>query len=269
MMLIQGRTVQFMNPTADTVRVPQVQIATGGDKSRIPEVFLDGEDGRLPQVQLGTGDVSRVPKVQISGLAAWFKFNYGITSSTSLVSQWDDQSGNGRHLKQGTDTNKPTVQADGSILFDGADNYLACDAFTLNQPTTVYVLGKQVTWTANDRFFDGNTANSMTLFQRTGSPNLAIFSGTTLGNNGNLALDTYGVISSVFNGANSRLQINNGTPVSGDAGSSNAGGFYLGALATPANFGNVQIKEVLIFSVAHDATQRAAIVRYLSTVGDL
>lgn len=39
----------------------------------------------------------------------------------------------------------PTLMDDGSILFDGTDNYLKCDAFTLGMPpVTVYMLAKNI-----------------------------------------------------------------------------------------------------------------------------
>jgi hypothetical protein len=72
---------------------------------------------------------------QVANLAAWFRLGVGITETGQGVSQWDDQSGNGRHLKQGTDGARPSKQSDGSILFNGSDEFLKCDAFTFSQPT--------------------------------------------------------------------------------------------------------------------------------------
>lgn len=334
---------------------------------------------------------------QHSGLAAWYRFNQGITSVGSFVSQWDDQSGNARHLVQATAANRPfngsggsnlvtngtfdadtnwtkgtgwsigsgvascdgtqtaiselttatalsevlsaptlifmtftvsgysagtitpritgstttvgtarsangtyteviaannnqnvlrfradadfvgsidnviiqKITADGSILFDGIAHFLKTDAFTLNQPTTVYFLGKQVTWTALDTIYDGDTtAGVMRLQQLTTTPNLALrnSAGTAAANNTELALNTYGVVTAVFNGASSLLQVNNGTPVIGDFGASTPGGFVLGANAVSSDFSNIQVKEILIYNVAHDAGQRASLVNYLTAV---
>lgn len=202
------------------------------------------------------------------GPAAWFRYNTGITVTGAGVSQWDDQSGNGRHLKQGTDGNRPALQADGSILFDGVDNYLKCDAFTLNQPETVYILFKQVSWTNQDYIFDGNSGSSMVFRQDGSTPQVDIIAGSGITNNSDLAVGAYGVSSCVFNGASSLLQINLGTPTTGNCGANNAGGFTLGANATGgANFANIQVKEVIIFPAANDATQRARVIRYLMGIG--
>lgn len=199
-------------------------------------------------------------------LAAWFVAGVGITSAGGLVSQWADQSGNGRHLKQATGTNQPALQADGTILFDGVDNFLKCDPFTLNQPTTIYGFLRQVTWTASDFIWSGNddaSLNRNDLFQDTTTPQLSIYSGAIAAANTALAVNTYGAIAAVYNGATSVLQIN-GTTTTGNAGAQNAAGFILGALNTTANFSNIQVKEVAIFSVAHDAPTRAGVIAYLN-----
>jgi hypothetical protein len=197
--------------------------------------------------------------------AAWFRFGIGVSAS-----QWTDQSGNGRHLLQATATNQPAVQTDGSLLFDGADNFMKCDAFTLNQPETVYFLGKQVTYTLDDTIWDGNATNSGRCFQQTNSPEIKAHAGTGSSANSDLAVDTYGVVVAVYNGANSLIQVNNGTPVTGNFGAANMGGFMIGSDGTgTARWGHIQVKEVILFAAAHDAATRARVVRYLSRVGNL
>lgn len=205
-------------------------------------------------------------------LVAWYRFGVGIrTSDGTNVTQWEDQSGNGRHLKQGTDTNRPAKQSDGSILFDGADNYLKTDAFTFAQPCTYYILGKQVTWTDIDKWCDGDAVNSGYVQQRTTTPGIRI--GTTTAAtaiNSDLAVNTYGVICAVLNGASSRIQINNGTAVTGGVGSSTPGGFTLGAGGTAvASYSNIQVKEVALFNTEHAARKRETVIKYLAQVGGL
>ena len=203
----------------------------------------------------------------LSNLAAWFRYGQGITETGAGVSQWDDASGNTRHLKQGTDTNRPAKQGDGSILFDGADNFLKCDAFTLNQPFTVYLLAKQVTWTSGDYLFDGNTTNSALLRQRTSSPRLGLFAGTVADvADTTWTLDTYMPVAVVFDGASSVLQINNGVSNTVNPGAQNAAGFTLGSAPAATNPANIQVKEVVIYAAAHDASTRAQVNAYLATL---
>lgn len=208
--------------------------------------------------------------VQSLGPAAWFRYGVGITSALTLVSQWDDQSGNDRHLLQATETNQPSLEADNSILFDGVDNYLKCDAFTLNQPETIYILFKQITWTSGDDVFDGNTASTGRLDQRTTTPRLALGAGSFACNNDDFVLDTYAVAAAVFNGASSMLQRNLGTAATGDAGAANMGGFTLGVRGDNTNgFSNIQVKEVIIYPAAHDAATRSRVISYLMSVGGI
>jgi len=228
----------------------------------------------LPDEQYGSFVVVKrgmLPTLRVKqNMAAWFRFNKGLhVDSNNLIRQWGDASGNGRHLKQATETNRPSLQSDGSILFDGVDNYLKCDAFTLNQPTTVYILVKQVTFTAADVLHDGNTLTLLRLLQDGSSPNLAIRINSTVGSV-QIPLGEYGIAASVFNGDSSLLQVNNGAPATGDVGAtSGAGGFTLGSRADATQFANIQVKEVLIYAAAHDTQERALVIDYLAKVGGL
>jgi len=223
---------------------------------------LSGDTSTLP--------INRFLPSHLAGLKLWTKFNSGITVTGSGVSQWDDVSGNGNHLKQGTDANRMTLEADGSILGNGVNQFLKTDAFTLVQPETIYFLGKQVTWTALDAFFDGNAVNTGKLRQdNSSSPSLESYAGVVLPLFGSLPLDTYRVITTIFNGASSLIQANNIAPLTGNAGAANMGGFTLGASGTPDRYSNIQVKEILIYSEAHDAATRAKVISYLSNIGGL
>ena len=207
----------------------------------------------------------------MSNAVAWYRQGQGVTVTGAGVSQWDSQIG-ATHLLQGTDTNRPSKEADGSILFDGVDNYLKAVAFTLNQPTTVYLLGKQVTWTDGDTVWDGNALNLMRLYDQTATPNIRMFAGSGPTSNIDFILDTYAVVSAVYNGASSTLQVNNETPTTGNSGTNDAGGFTLGAYdnsGTVGGFSNIQVKEVIIYNVAHDANQRFQDIRYLTRINQI
>jgi len=218
--------------------------------------------------QMGGGPVGFLPS-ELDGLKLWTRFNQGITVTGSGVSQWDDVSGNGNHLKQGIDASRPSKESDGSLLLDGADDFMKADAFTLVQPETVYLLFNRISWTISDGVFDGNTALSMLLNSSPTTPSLALFAGT-----GNdpvtvaATLGSYVPLCAVFNGSSSVIQVDSTTSSTGNPGASNAGGFTLGRRAGGA-FGNIQVKEVLIYSTPHDAATRAKVIAYLSNVGGL
>jgi hypothetical protein len=207
--------------------------------------------------------------------AAWYRFNSGVTVTGSGVSQWNDASGNGRNLTQGTDANRPPLQASGAILFDGAAQFLRTASFTINQPGTVYWLAKQVSWVASEKLFDGFTPGGRWIVQQKAagaSPQLTIFAGTEVATNSDLVIGSYGVVCAVYNGASSVLQINSGTPVTGDAGANNlTGGFTLCAdnAAVPTVFANFEVREGIFFSTAHASATRAKIVTYLGRLAGL
>ncbi len=204
----------------------------------------------------------------LSNLVAWYQFNKGITVTGAGVSRWYDQSGNGNHLLQGTDTNRPSKESDGSVLFDGVDNFLKADTFTFVQPETIYILVNQVSWTSTDVLYDGDAGTGGQLIQRGSSPQLGLNAGTLLsGTNGPL-IGTYGVMSVVLNGGSSRLQLNKDTALTGNAGSNDMDGFTLAARPTgPDRFGNIQVKEVILYSGAHAADERTKVIDYLNQVG--
>ena len=196
--------------------------------------------------------------------AAYYKFNTGITVTGAGVSQWSDQSGNLRHLLQGTDAARPPLQADGSVLFDGVADFLQGTGFGFVQPSTVFIRFKQVSWTSTDTIFDGATTNNTgRLFQSTATPGLAINAGSTVALNNNLAIGAYGSLCAVFNGAGSSILVDATTETTGNAGANNMNGFTLGTQANGATtFSNIRVVECAVFASALTAGQRAVLNAY-------
>lgn len=225
-------------------------------------------------------DVSRVNGMAVSGNGriyatvldpvAWFRFNIGITETGQGVSTWADQSGEGNDLLQGTDGARPAKQSDGSILFNGTDEYLKCGAFTFSQPETVYLLARRVTATTDDIVFDGNANDSMTMYEpNSATPNrVDLFAGTGGPNSSAWVVNTYAAVCAVFSGADSIIQVNSTTSSAVTVGVANAGGFTLASHGGVAErFANLQAKEVILFPVAHDAATRLHMIRYLAHNG--
>ena len=203
------------------------------------------------------------PEVLFDGnTVAWFDYLENITEVTG-VSVWGDKSGNSNDLLQADTSKQPTLNVNG-ILFDGVDNFMKAVAFTLIQPEFIYIVFKQITWVLNDYIFDGNTGNRGSVFQNNESSKLAAHAGSLSSRNDNLSLDTYGIIRVLYNGASSKLQVNNTIAITGDFGSNDMGGFTLGAGGTDAFFGNIEVKEVIIRKVADEAVDEASIYNYLS-----
>lgn len=215
------------------------------------------------------------PKQRIIAMrpAAWYQFGRGTvlaSGSTSLVAQWSDASGNARHLLQATGAAQPSLQTDGTLLFDGSSDFMQTATFTLAQPIMLYMLFRQVTWTSGDILCDGFTVTSGQFLQTNSTPELDISAGTTVCANTGLAVNAYGIAMAFFSGANSFDQINKKVPIAvANAGTTAMAGFTLGADANGANNANIQVKEVLIFSATHQQTQQLQVINYLSLIGGL
>ena len=160
----------------------------------------------------------------------------------------------------------PLWSATDGIAFDGTNDYMKTSPFTLNQPTKIYIVGKQVTWTISDYLFDGNATGSGKLSQDTTTPKLGIYAGSFVTGNADLPLNTYGIVKALFNGANSSLQINNNIALTGNTGAGNMGGFTLGSLgAGTGSFGRITAKEIIIRKAADNITNDTIIYNYLKT----
>jgi hypothetical protein len=204
----------------------------------------------------------------LPNLAVWSRYGVGITVTGAGVSSWADQSGNARDLLQGTDGNRPALQSDGSILFDGTDNVLATAGFSLAQPYTLYFLLRQVTWTSGDIIWEG-VAESSLVNQAGTTPEIRLDGGAgAVAGNTNLVLGSYAALCIVFNGAASLIQVNDTAPTTGDGGTGAANGTAIGAVpSSGANASNIQVKEHIVYAAAHNGSERQNVISYLTRLG--
>ena len=204
-------------------------------------------------------------------------------NASEQVMAWADFFGRGESLvNAGADNLKPILESDG-LLFDGVRQFLkTAAALALDQPTFIYLVIKQVTWTASDYFFDGNTDNKGMISQIAASPYIRSYAGITSGNilgptggvthtSGTIALNKYSIIRCRFNGAGSLLQVDEMTANTVDTGTNVMGGFTLGANGTATAFwSNIKVKAVLLRTVDdalnHDNIYKFLRVRYLKDV---
>lgn len=193
---------------------------------------------------------------------AWWRYNTSVTVTGSGVSQWSDVTGNARHLLQGTDTNRPAKQSDGSILFDGVDNYMQTGAFVLAQPYTIYLKINQVGWVAGNFITDG-LAVASSIKPGGSSPEVRLNAGLTFAGVSQLTLGGYGALAGVFNGASSVIQVGLNAAVTGDASTTGLDGLTLGSSRVPSLYSNIGVKEIMLFNTAHDAATRTRVMYYM------
>jgi hypothetical protein len=189
----------------------------------------------------------------------------GITSSGGFASRWADQSGHGNDAIQNTATNQPALQASGSLLFDGVDNFMSC-ALTSPQPVQFYLKGKQVTWTLDRRIVGASGSNKCNLYQAVSTPKIGASSDNVNflpSSSSDWLVNTTGVVAWCFDGANSSLQVDNNAAITGDAGTQDLLAFRLGAGSNPAVTSNIELEHFLVFSGNHSDVAKAKLITYL------
>lgn len=192
-----------------------------------------------------------------------------FANAGGVVTQLTDISGNAKHgvqadaLKQGVYNatglaNQPTVLLDGSN-----DSYVA--TVQIAQPFHVFAVFKTVTWTINRRIWDGSVIDKAVMLMTPTTPRLAIFAGVGItAANADLAVGSFGVVSTLFSGASSYVKVGSAAAATGNPGTDGwgAGGVRIGANFNETNFGNIEIAEMLVTS-SLTAAQVAQVQAYL------
>lgn len=146
-----------------------------------------------------------------------------ITLNVTRVSQWNDKSGNNRHLLQATSGNQPLFVAGGLngldvVHFDLTTRGMKTSAATgLAAPFGVCMAVRWITATANGYLFDSQATNADVLISGITTTSMRMYAGTALSAVGLSAPETM-CISAKFNGASSELRKNGSTFASGAAG---------------------------------------------------
>lgn len=206
--------------------------------------------------------------LQLPGLVAWYDASriIGLSDGTAIA-QWDDLTGLGHHLLQGTGSLQPLYKTGithglPAVLFDGSNDYLKA-VFTLAQPCSVAVSFVYVTDPGSQRVVvDGNTGNSMVLDNNGSATSFRVWAGTGLTQT-SIVKTTWGIGMGVFNGASSVNHFR-GTEVTGNAGTATAGGITIGSQGSGSGSANIYVGELIAADVIWDAPMRAAIGTYMA-----
>lgn len=198
--------------------------------------------------------------------AAWYRNATGVTESGGFASQWDDYSGNGRHLIQLTGTNQPAY-SEGVFTFDGLDNFLQTGAISIAPPFTFVGVFKQVSWTASDALSDGGAVNQAALSQTSASPTLALWGSGSGADNTNLAIGSEGIVAYGHKVAGTTMFIQ----VNATAETTRAGDIW-GLSLTRISLGNsfntryanMSCREFILFNSVLSSGDRTALITALN-----
>lgn len=257
------RTQFFTAP--DSTGMPTVWTQLGGDVSMggAPSSIFDGTaplivGGKVDQNTNTAGNYYYADvRIAIDGLPVGIfdasLYTNGTTLSSLTGETWTINGGG-------------VIVTVSALYFDGVNDFLTTGSFVLNQPQTIYLVGRQVSWTVQDVIFDGNTNNSCKLYQQNTSPGFNATAGNVsfVGTNNNWPIATNAIVTFVVNGSTSSTSVNRTTPTLGNAGSGVSNGFTLGAEANLSNFANMTISEILIFNQLLSPAQDAVVLGYLN-----
>lgn len=193
----------------------------------------------------------------------WYEFNEDNVTlvGDTAVSQWDDLSGNERHLVQANTLYQPEWSEDGIVFSLG--HLLKTGSFSSSQPVFIYAVIRQDTWVANEYIFTNYNNANIYFQQRTATPQVRITAGSASGNNSQMSVGTFYIVRILFNGASSKLQINNTTATTGDFGANAMDGLGIPSSATTTGASST-IKAFIRRSVDDSGEDESMIYNYLN-----
>jgi len=225
-------------------------------------------------------------------LVAWWKADAGVTESGGAVSQWDDQSGNGWHLTQGTSGSRPIYSATGfnssypGITFDGTDDFLAVSSVTGLSGASACSVFVVMRWdeTLSDAyarifsFWDADYANgygnaNSFIIQRENLTSNIQFGGNSAYTSTTVTDDTNYRLGGVWDGSNVTLYKNNvaSTPTSKSMTLSGPATIRISKEGSGGGTAYVSgiYAEVFVLKKAPDSTERSTIDSYFTTTWGL
>ena len=201
------------------------------------------------------------------GTAAWWTYDQPTTitkDGSNLVSAWSSRINSERVLLQADPARQPLWSANG-IVFDGVADFLKALTFPLKQPEFIYMVVKVNVFQVYGTLFDGNANNVGNALGNITTDKYYAGAGT-ISPDFTMSTGSWHILRVLFNGANSKIIVDNGTPTTWNCGAAAMNGFCLGKIGSETlYFSNINVKEIIVRAKADTSGDEAAIYNYLST----
>lgn len=150
-----------------------------------------------------------------------------------------------------------------SVMFDGISDFMKTAAIAAEkQPYTIYLFLKRYTWVNNNGIIDGAINGTGAIRDRTATPGIHQFAGSNGTVNNGFPLQSFRLITAVFNGAASTLKIDEtAAAITSNPNAANALGLSVGANASETNFSPILVKEIVCYSGAQSEALQTSIRR--------
>jgi hypothetical protein len=189
--------------------------------------------------------------------------DYIVKDGGNLVADWQDILLSGHDLEQATGSRKPLWTTDG-VVFDASTStdHMKTATFTLVQPTFIYMVVKNVTWISSGYWFDGFTADGGYVYNSGTTPSNRVSAGSP-SDVFSVSVGTVHIIRVLFNGASSKIIVDNDTPITGNWGTGTMDGLTLGNASGFYAPGAVTYQEIIVRNISDSSGDEADIYTYL------
>lgn len=220
-----------------------------------------------------------------TGAVAWFRSDYGLTTSGDNITGWADMSGQGYHATQSNGSYRPTVLEDAiqgkrAIRFNGSSQFLDVAKMFSNSFSTgasLFAVTRPSSLTSGATLIDlgnGATSNNISLAQANGSGTgrFHSYNGSSnsyLDASSAFASDRFKLSEVVQDGAGSAKYYVNGTEISqGSVNNVNTldrASNFLGRKNGGSDYWPGDLAELILYNKALTEAERTAVESYLIT----
>jgi PKD repeat protein len=271
----------FGDGTTSTLQSPTKNYVYAGTYS----VTLAAENATTGGIETKVGFiVVTLQTIPTTTLQAWYKAPVGASPSnltlvSGAISQWNDDSGNGYNLAQGTAANRPTYSAteitspDGTVYgggtFDGTNDFLSNVAagFTRGTTSTMFMLFRQITIASGSRIVFGSQSGGQSISTLANNPQFRMNSGGNIDTLIAYPLANYFVVKFQYsNAGNASIKINDLIARAlSNTGATTDVGIVIGGNISGTAQSNITFVEGAIYSTALSAPNETSILNYFAS----